>query len=172
MFRFQAPVSALTWGHNDKRLFLATGTQIHIAWISRRIATLQLLCRLRIHDSIENESKLSSLPLPPRIRSLIGNLFAQTIRVICRPAVRNRLLFRHFLVLRTRNKCFKTIRFEATSRLGSLALHHDPARRGHEHIIRHVLHALSGVSWRTSASAEGQENQQDSTRIRHIRSTS
>jgi hypothetical protein len=78
---FQAPVSALTWGHNDKRLFLATGTQIHIAWISRRIATLQLLCRLRIHDSIQQENQLPALPLPPRIRNLIGNLFAQTIRV-------------------------------------------------------------------------------------------
>ncbi|KYB24960.1 Tubby-related protein 4-like Protein [Tribolium castaneum] len=76
----QAPVSALTWGHNDKRLFLATGTQIHIAWVSRRIATLQLLCRLRIHDSIQQESQLPALPLPARIRNLIGNLFAQTIR--------------------------------------------------------------------------------------------
>lgn len=78
---FQAPVSALTWGHNDKRLFLATGTQIHIAWVSRRIASLQLMCRLRIHNSLQSESQLSLLPLPPRIRSLIGNLFAQTIRV-------------------------------------------------------------------------------------------
>ncbi|XP_063906897.1 tubby-related protein 4 isoform X2 [Zophobas morio] len=76
----QAPVSALTWGHNDKRLFLATGTQIHIAWVSRRIATLQLLCRLKIHDSIQQESQLPALPLPARIRNLIGNLFAQTIR--------------------------------------------------------------------------------------------
>lgn len=77
----QAPVTALTWGHNDKRLFLATGTQIHIAWVSRRIATLQLLCRLRIHDSILGEGQIVALPLPPRIRNLIGNLFAQTIRV-------------------------------------------------------------------------------------------
>ncbi|XP_065157331.1 LOW QUALITY PROTEIN: tubby-related protein 4-like [Atheta coriaria] len=76
----QAPVTALTWGHNDKRLFLATGTQIHIAWVSRRIATLQLLCRLRIHDSILGEGQIVALPLPPRIRNLIGNLFAQTIR--------------------------------------------------------------------------------------------
>lgn len=71
----------MTWGHNDKRIFLATGTQIHIAWISRRIATLQLLCRLRIHDSIQQENQLPILPLPARIRNLIGNLFAQTIRV-------------------------------------------------------------------------------------------
>ncbi|XP_044761146.1 tubby-related protein 4 isoform X3 [Coccinella septempunctata] len=76
----QAAVSSLTWGHNDKRLFIATGTQIHIAWVSRRIATLQLLCRLKIHDSILNETHLPLLPLPARIRNLIGNLFAQTIR--------------------------------------------------------------------------------------------
>ncbi|KAJ8937377.1 hypothetical protein NQ314_011925, partial [Rhamnusium bicolor] len=77
-----ARVSTLTWGHNDKRLFLATGTQIHIAWISKRIASLQLLCRLRIHDLIQNESHLSSLPLPLRLRNIIGNLFAQTIRIV------------------------------------------------------------------------------------------
>nr|XP_022905081.1 tubby-related protein 4-like [Onthophagus taurus] len=76
----QAPITALTWGHNDKRLFLATGTHIHIAWVSRRIASLQLMCRLKIYNSIQQETQLSLLPLPARIRNLIGNLFAQTIR--------------------------------------------------------------------------------------------
>ncbi|XP_017478424.1 PREDICTED: tubby-related protein 4 [Rhagoletis zephyria] len=75
-----SPVSALTWGHNDKRLFIATGTQVHIAWVSRRIASLQLLCRLQIQSCIGSERTLPLLPLPSRIRSLIGNLFAQTIR--------------------------------------------------------------------------------------------
>ncbi|XP_055849597.1 tubby-related protein 4 isoform X3 [Episyrphus balteatus] len=73
-------VSALTWGHNDKRLFIATGTQVHIAWVSRRVASLQLLCRLQIQASIGTELTLPLLPLPSRIKSLIGNLFAQTIR--------------------------------------------------------------------------------------------
>ncbi|XP_004533612.1 tubby-related protein 4 [Ceratitis capitata] len=73
-------VSALTWGHNDKRLFIATGTQVHIAWVSRRIASLQFLCRLQIQASIGSERILPLLPLPSRIRSLIGMLFAQTIR--------------------------------------------------------------------------------------------
>lgn len=76
-----APVSALTWGHNDKRLFIATGTQVHIAWVSRRVASLQLLCRLQIQASIGSETLLPLLPLPSRIKTLIGNLFAQTIRV-------------------------------------------------------------------------------------------
>uniref|UniRef100_T1GL37 SOCS box domain-containing protein n=1 Tax=Megaselia scalaris TaxID=36166 RepID=T1GL37_MEGSC len=75
-----SPVSALTWGHNDKRLFIATGSQVHIAWVSRRIASLQLMCRLQIKSCIDSELALPLLPLPNRIRTLIGNLFAQTIR--------------------------------------------------------------------------------------------
>lgn len=77
-------VSALTWGHNDKRLFIATGTQVHIAWVSRRVASLQLLCRLEVQACIGSELLLPRLPLPSRIKSLIGSLFAQTIRVSVR----------------------------------------------------------------------------------------
>uniref|UniRef100_A0A1B0CQE9 SOCS box domain-containing protein n=1 Tax=Lutzomyia longipalpis TaxID=7200 RepID=A0A1B0CQE9_LUTLO len=75
-----SPVSALTWGHNDKRIFIATGNHVHIAWVSRKIASLQLLCRLQIQSSLPSEAFLARLPLPSRIKSLIGNLFAQTIR--------------------------------------------------------------------------------------------
>uniref|UniRef100_A0A336MJ24 CSON000520 protein n=1 Tax=Culicoides sonorensis TaxID=179676 RepID=A0A336MJ24_CULSO len=75
-----SPVSALTWGHNDKRIFIATGTVVHIAWVSRRVASLQLLCRLQIQSSLSCEQYLSILPLPVRLKSLISNLFAQTIR--------------------------------------------------------------------------------------------
>jgi tubby-related protein 4 len=81
LFSFQNPVSALTWGHNDKRLFIATGQFVHIAWVSRKVASLQLFCRLQIQSSLISEAMLPKLPLPSRIKSLIGNLFAQTIRV-------------------------------------------------------------------------------------------
>lgn len=75
-------MTALTWGHNDKRLFIATGCQVHIAWVSRRVASLQLMCRLRIHSQLRGgENQVTALPLPPRIKALISNLFAQTIRV-------------------------------------------------------------------------------------------
>lgn len=78
----QSPVTALTWGHNDKRLFVATGGVVHIAWVSRRVASLQLLSRLKVASSLPlGESSVPSLPLPPRIKHLISNLFAQTIRV-------------------------------------------------------------------------------------------
>jgi tubby-related protein 4 len=74
-------VTALTWGHNDKRLFIATGCQVHIAWVSRRIATLQLLSGLCTHKQLRTESQVPALPLPLRIQTLVSNLFAQTIRV-------------------------------------------------------------------------------------------
>jgi len=76
----QSPVTALTWGHNDRRIFIATGNQVHIAWVSRRVASLQLICRLKIQQCLASEALLPVLPLPGRIKSLIGNLFAQTIR--------------------------------------------------------------------------------------------
>src|SRR5690606_5535550 len=31
----QAPITALTWGHNDKRLFIASGYVLHTAWITK-----------------------------------------------------------------------------------------------------------------------------------------
>lgn len=144
----------MTWGHNDKRLFLATGTQIHIAWVSRRIATLQLLCRLRIHNSIAGESKLSALPLPPRIRSLIGNLFAQTIRV-CTVLMSHRLISQlPILVLCAGTKCFKAVRIETTCRICKIALHDDSARRGHEYIVGNLLYALSRIFRRVGSLVE------------------
>lgn len=76
-----SPVSALTWGHSDKRLFIATGNQVHIAWVSRKVAALQLLCRLQVQACIGSELMVPKLPLPSRIKSLITNMYSQTIRV-------------------------------------------------------------------------------------------
>ncbi|CAL4067453.1 unnamed protein product, partial [Meganyctiphanes norvegica] len=76
----QNPVTALTWGHNDKRVFVATGPQLHIGRVSRRVASLQLLCRLAIKPTVPQESKLQELPLPKRLRSLLSSLYTNTIR--------------------------------------------------------------------------------------------
>ena len=78
---FQFPVTAITWGHNDKRLFVATGNEIHIGWVSPTIGSLQLLSRLKIHNSLKNADQVQLLPLPCRLQNLIGMLFTQTIRV-------------------------------------------------------------------------------------------
>lgn len=70
----------MTWGHNDRRLFVATGARVHAAWVSRRVGSLQLLSRLAVRASLTRESGVQQLPLPPRLRALVGALFASTIR--------------------------------------------------------------------------------------------
>ncbi|KAH0945450.1 hypothetical protein HN011_001125 [Eciton burchellii] len=76
----QCPVSALTWGHNDRRLFVATGARVHAAWVSRRVGSLQLLSRLAVRTALARESSVQQLPLPPRLRASVAALFANTIR--------------------------------------------------------------------------------------------
>eukprot|EP00095_Tigriopus_kingsejongensis_P002723 maker-scaffold1696_size30952-snap-gene-0.10 protein:Tk02723 transcript:maker-scaffold1696_size30952-snap-gene-0.10-mRNA-1 annotation:"tubby-related protein 4-like isoform x2" len=76
----KSPVTAITWGHNDKRLFVATGNQIHVGWVSHHIASLQLLSRLKVHSTLSNADQVQLLPLPCRIQNLIGLLFTCTIR--------------------------------------------------------------------------------------------
>ncbi|XP_046829624.1 tubby-related protein 4 isoform X1 [Vespa crabro] len=76
----QCPVSALTWGHNDRRLFVATGARVHAAWVSRRVGSLQLLSRLAVRAALTRESSVQQLPLPSRLRASVAALFASTIR--------------------------------------------------------------------------------------------
>lgn len=84
----------MTWGHNDKRLFVATGNEIHIGWVSSSIASLQLLSRLKIHNTLKNSDQVQLLPLPCRLQNLIGMLFTQTIRC-CIPDPQN---LRNFVI--------------------------------------------------------------------------
>ena len=74
------PITSMTWGHNDKRIFVATGNHIHVGWVSPNVASLQLLSRLKIHKTLELKTQVEELPLPCRLQNLISTLFIQTIR--------------------------------------------------------------------------------------------
>ncbi|XP_023218060.1 tubby-related protein 4-like [Centruroides sculpturatus] len=76
----QDPVTAITWGHNDRRLFIATGCIIHVGWVTPKIASLQLLARLTIYHCLRDESSVQKLPFPRCLRILVSHLFSQTIR--------------------------------------------------------------------------------------------
>ena len=56
--------------------------QVHIGWISKKIPSLQLLARLKIHKTLAEVEAVDSLPLPCRLRSLISSLFTHSIKVI------------------------------------------------------------------------------------------
>ncbi|XP_015788924.1 tubby-related protein 4 [Tetranychus urticae] len=74
------PISSLTWGHSDKRLFVGTGPVLNIAWVTKRVASLHLLCRLSIYKKLSNESAVESLPLPSTLQNLVSSLFGRTLR--------------------------------------------------------------------------------------------
>ncbi|KAJ2951882.1 hypothetical protein O0L34_g4132 [Tuta absoluta] len=76
----QARVSALTWGHAARRLFVAAGGAVCTARVWRVVAPLQLLARVRAASALRDPRLASKLPLPPRLQPALANLFAHTIR--------------------------------------------------------------------------------------------
>jgi hypothetical protein len=77
----QKYITALTWGHANKKLFLATGQQIHIATVKRTVPTLQALCKQTIAEAIVSRDATSELDLPSRMRSCIVDTFQSSIQV-------------------------------------------------------------------------------------------
>jgi hypothetical protein len=73
-------ITALTWGHANKKLFLATGQQIHIATVKRTVPTLQALCKQTIAEAIVSRDATSELDLPSRMRSCIVDTFQSSIQ--------------------------------------------------------------------------------------------
>jgi len=80
-FVSKAPITSLTWGHNDRRLFVATGNMIHVAWVSRRIPSLQHLSRQRVRHSLTKKSLLDAIEMPSLMRNLLLPMFASTVHV-------------------------------------------------------------------------------------------
>ncbi|CAG2108193.1 unnamed protein product, partial [Medioppia subpectinata] len=76
----QYPITAITWGHSDKRLFTAAGPVLYIAWITKRIPSLQLLSKLSIYNCLKSERSTDELPLPQRLQSCVANLFNPTLQ--------------------------------------------------------------------------------------------
>ncbi|XP_064628378.1 tubby-related protein 4-like [Lineus longissimus] len=74
------PLTALTWGHNDKRLFLATGCYVHVAWVHKTVASLQFLTQQAIKSCLKDEPAVQKTPLPAALRSSVGALFSTTIK--------------------------------------------------------------------------------------------
>ena len=75
------PITALTWGHNNKRLFVAAGCYIFTAWVTKQVAMLQYLCRRAIHCMLKDDSQLDQLPLPSKLSTAVASLFVPTIKV-------------------------------------------------------------------------------------------
>ncbi|CAG9559846.1 unnamed protein product [Danaus chrysippus] len=76
----QARVTALTWGHAARRLFVGVGGSVCTARVWRVVAPLQLLARVRAAAALRHPRLAAKLPLPPRLQPALASLFAHTIR--------------------------------------------------------------------------------------------
>ncbi|XP_005105068.1 tubby-related protein 4 [Aplysia californica] len=74
------PLAAMTWGHNDKRLFLAAGCHMYVAWVSKQVAPLHFLCQRVLHQAVRTEKAVDKLPIPQRLRCGVKALFSPTIK--------------------------------------------------------------------------------------------
>lgn len=81
-FFFQGkPLTALCWGHNDRRLFVAAGFNLHVAWVMKKVPHLQFLCQRIIQICIKSEKLIRKLPLPARLHHSVQTMFSPTIKV-------------------------------------------------------------------------------------------
>ncbi|KAM3960985.1 LOW QUALITY PROTEIN: WD40 superfamily protein Tusp [Aphomia sociella] len=112
----QARVSALTWGHAARRLFVGVGGAVCTARVWRVVAPLQLLARVRAAQALREPRLAAKLPLPPRLQPALANLFSHTIR--CNVPESNEL------------RCFVSRPPGAGGRLHCTMLRHDDEEAG------------------------------------------
>ncbi|KAL5010502.1 hypothetical protein ScPMuIL_012807 [Solemya velum] len=74
------PLTALTWGHNDRRLFISAGFNLFVAWVTKHAAPLQFICQRAIQMAIQTENNVERLPLPNKLRSGVKSLYSPTIK--------------------------------------------------------------------------------------------
>lgn len=75
------PLTALCWGHNDRRLFVAAGHCLHVAWIIKSVPSLQYLCQRSVQQLVRFDYNVEKLPLPVKLGINVRALFTPTIKV-------------------------------------------------------------------------------------------
>jgi hypothetical protein len=74
--------SALSWGHNDQRLFVACSKTLHVLRVYKEIPKLSLLSETRIKTTLSDESCIAKFCLPEPLKEQLKYCFASTIKVI------------------------------------------------------------------------------------------
>jgi hypothetical protein len=74
--------TALTWGHNDQRLFVACSRCLHILRVFKEIPKLSLLSQFTIKTNLINKNHVSGFVLPDQLKEQIKYCFTPTIKNI------------------------------------------------------------------------------------------
>ena len=74
-------LTALCWGHNDRRLFVAAGHNLHVAWIIKHVPSLQYLCQYGVQRLVKYDYNVDKLQLPLKLCTSVKSYFTPTIKV-------------------------------------------------------------------------------------------
>lgn len=77
----QEPVTAITWGHHNQKLFVATGTLLHTATIQKAIPSLQQLSQNIVAGNLKCKEASFDLVLPTRFKFSLVESFKPIIQV-------------------------------------------------------------------------------------------
>ena len=77
----QEHFTALSWGHNDQRLFVACSNVLNVLRIYKRIPSLSLLSQLVFKSHLPSSLFMKDFYLPEKIRHEISYLFTSSIKV-------------------------------------------------------------------------------------------
>jgi hypothetical protein len=74
--------SALVWGHNDQRLFVACTNTLHILRVYKEIPSFSLLSQIAIKTALKEASLIERFCLPDRLKQQLKHCFTSTIKSI------------------------------------------------------------------------------------------
>lgn len=72
--------TALAWGHNDQRLFVACSNVLSVVRVYKRIPTLGLLSQLVVKSYLPSAGYARAFLLPEKVRHELAYLFSSTIK--------------------------------------------------------------------------------------------
>ncbi len=75
-------LTALTWGHDDQRVFVACSNTIHVIRVVKQIPTLRQLALLSIKSHVKDSRLLSKYWMPHHFKEQLDYHFASSIRSV------------------------------------------------------------------------------------------
>lgn len=78
----QQMFSAMTWGHNDSRLFVACSSTLHILRVFKEIPKFSLLTQISIKNSLKESNEVDHLNLPNRLKEQIKYCYMSSIKSV------------------------------------------------------------------------------------------
>ena len=74
--------SALTWGHNDQRLFVACSSTLHILRVFKQIPSLNVLAQMCIKGLCRAPGDIAGLALPSRFEPALKYCYQSTVKSV------------------------------------------------------------------------------------------